>query len=210
LSVLYYSADQNVVGWGPDIAPALQSTGYPKPGVHKCEWYQLRLSGAKDIGLDIDFPPLPSGKTVIDLLTDFLKKLLGAIDLSKIDAPDNIGHMHYVLITPEWLDDAGFRDFRSALALAGVPKVLSEAGITLRSRDAPPDIAEHVSFVDEGQALIMSCVDELRRDMNVQVGGAILSVKCGGGLVQLITYEIRNLVPFNLAAYTTITADTCG
>jgi len=34
-TVLYYDQYQKVVGWGSDVADALEPTGYPKPGIQK-------------------------------------------------------------------------------------------------------------------------------------------------------------------------------
>jgi len=69
-----------VVGWGPDIAEALAPTGYPKPGVQKVEWFKLQLMMSGNTYIDpINLPPLPPGKSEIDVAADYLFKLRQAM-----------------------------------------------------------------------------------------------------------------------------------
>jgi hypothetical protein len=79
-TVLYYDQYQKVVGWGPDIADALAPTGYPKPGVQKVEWFKLQLMLSGNTYIDpINLPPLPPGKSEIDVAADYLFKLRQAM-----------------------------------------------------------------------------------------------------------------------------------
>src|ERR1700733_9360553 len=75
-TVLYYDQHQQVVGWGPDIAEALAPTGYPKPGVQKVEWFKLQLMLSGNTYIDpINLPPLPPGKSEVDVAADYLLNL---------------------------------------------------------------------------------------------------------------------------------------
>ncbi|EFX02384.1 hsp70 family protein [Grosmannia clavigera kw1407] len=79
-TVLYYDQYQKVVGWGPDIADALAPTGYPKAGVQKVEWFKLQLMLSGNTYIDpINLPPLPPGKSEIDVAADYLFKLRQAM-----------------------------------------------------------------------------------------------------------------------------------
>ena len=82
-TVLYYDQYQKVVGWGPDIADALAPTGYPKLGVQKVEWFKLQLMLSGNTYIDpINLPPLPPGKSEIDVAADYLFKLRQAMRLA--------------------------------------------------------------------------------------------------------------------------------
>ncbi|KAI9660458.1 MAG: hypothetical protein M1821_009808 [Bathelium mastoideum] len=198
-TVLYYDQHQQVVGWGPDIADALAPTGYPKPGVQKVEWFKLQLMLSGNTYIDpINLPPLPPGKSEIDVAADYLFKLRQAIrnQLRKtlgevFDREER--NIKYFLTVPAIWNDAGKAATRAAAIQAGFLRDDNDNRLTL---------------ITEPEAAAMFCAKA--GILNLKINDAVLIVDCGGGTVDLIAYEVEEEQPFSVRECTAGSGDSCG
>ena len=197
--MLYYDQYQKVVGWGPDIADALAPTGYPKPGVQKVEWFKLQLMLSGNTYIDpINLPPLPPGKSEIDVAADYLFKLRQAM---RNQLQKTLGevfnreerNIRYFLTVPAIWNDAGKAATRAAAIQAGFLRDENDNRLTL---------------ITEPEAAAMFC--SKTGLLNLKIRDAILIVDCGGGTVDLIAYEIEEETPFTVAECTAGSGDSCG
>ncbi|KAJ5883492.1 uncharacterized protein N7473_010378 [Penicillium subrubescens] len=198
-TVLYYDQYQKVVGWGPDIAEALAPTGYPKPGVQKVEWFKLQLMLSGNTYIDpINLPPLPPGKSEIDVAADYLFKLRQAMraqlqkTLGEVFTREERNIRYYLTVPAIW-NDAGKAATRAAAIQAGFLRDENDNRLTL---------------VSEPEAAALFCAKTGL--LNLKIGDAILIVDCGGGTVDLIAYEVEEEQPFSVAECTAGSGDSCG
>ncbi|KAK5128921.1 hypothetical protein LTR85_000254 [Meristemomyces frigidus] len=198
-TVLYYDQHQQVVGWGPDIAEALAPTGYPKPGVQKVEWFKLQLMLSGNTYIDpINLPPLPPGKSEIDVAADYLFKLRQAM---RNQLQKTLGevfnreerNIKYFLTVPAIWNDAGKAATRAAAIQAGFLRDENDNRLTL---------------ITEPEAAAMFC--SKTGLLNLKIHDAVLIVDCGGGTVDLIAYEVEEESPFTVAECTAGSGDSCG
>ncbi|KYK61013.1 Heat shock protein Hsp70 [Drechmeria coniospora] len=198
-TVLYYDQYQKVVGWGPDIADALAPTGYPKPGVQKVEWFKLQLMLSGNTYIDpINLPPLPPGKSEIDVAADYLFKLRQAMrsalqkTLGEVFNREERNIRYYLTVPAIW-NDAGKAATRAAAIQAGFLRDENDNRLTL---------------VSEPEAAALFC--SKTGLLNLKVHDAVLIVDCGGGTVDLIAYEVEEENPFTVAECTAGSGDSCG
>ncbi|KAG9254232.1 uncharacterized protein F5Z01DRAFT_122594 [Emericellopsis atlantica] len=198
-TVLYYDQYQKVVGWGPDIADALAPTGYPKPGVQKVEWFKLQLMLSGNTYIDpINLPPLPPGKSEIDVAADYLFKLRQAMrsalqkTLGEVFNREERNIRYYLTVPAIW-NDAGKAATRAAAIQAGFLRDENDNRLTL---------------ISEPEAAAMFC--SKTGLLNLKVHDAVLIVDCGGGTVDLIAYEVEDESPFTVAECTAGSGDSCG
>ncbi|KAL9038785.1 MAG: hypothetical protein Q9214_005144 [Letrouitia sp. 1 TL-2023] len=198
-TVLYYDQYQKVVGWGPDIADALAPTGYPKPGVQKVEWFKLQLMLSGNTYIDpINLPPLPPGKSEIDVAADYLFKLRQAMrnqlqkTLGEVFSREE-RNIRYFLTVPAIWNDAGKAATRAAAIQAGYLRDENDNRLTL---------------ITEPEAAAMFC--SKTGLLNLKIREALLIVDCGGGTVDLIAYEVEEETPFTVAECTAGSGDSCG
>lgn len=198
-TVLYYDQYQKVVGWGPDIADALAPTGYPKPGVQKVEWFKLQLMLSGNTYIDpINLPPLPPGKSEIDVAADYLFKLRQAMRAALQKTLGEVfnreeRNIRYYLTVPAIWNDAGKAATRAAAIQAGFLRDENDNRLTL---------------ISEPEAAAMFCAKTGL--LNLKVHDALLIVDCGGGTVDLIAYEVEDENPFTVAECTAGSGDSCG
>ncbi|KAL3482024.1 hypothetical protein BJX99DRAFT_113185 [Aspergillus californicus] len=198
-TVLYYDQYQEVVGWGPDIANALAPTGYPKQGVQKVEWFKLQLMLSGNTYIDpINLPPLPPGKSEIDVAADYLFKLRQAMraqlqkTLGEVFTREERNIKYYLTVPAIW-NDAGKAATRAAALQAGFLRDENDNRLTL---------------ISEPEAAALFCAKTGL--LNLKIGDAILIVDCGGGTVDLIAYEVEEEQPFSVAECTAGSGDSCG
>lgn len=198
-TVLYYDQYQKVVGWGPDIADALAPTGYPKPGVQKVEWFKLQLMLSGNTYIDpINLPPLPPGKSEIDVAADYLFKLRQAMrnqlqkTLGEVFNREERNIRYYLTVPAIW-NDAGKAATRAAAIQAGFLRDENDNRLTL---------------ITEPEAAALFC--SKAGLLNLKVHDAVLIVDCGGGTVDLIAYEVEEESPFTVSECTAGSGDSCG
>lgn len=197
--MLYYDQYQKVVGWGPDIADALAPTGYPKPGVQKVEWFKLQLMLSGNTYIDpINLPPLPPGKSEIDVAADYLFKLRQAMrnqlqkTLGEVFIREERNIRYYLTVPAIW-NDAGKAATRAAAIQAGFLRDENDNRLTL---------------VTEPEAAALFC--SKAGLLNLKIHDAVLIVDCGGGTVDLIAYEVEEENPFSVSECTAGSGDSCG
>lgn len=187
------------MGWGPDIADALAPTGYPKQGVQKVEWFKLQLMISGNTYIDpINLPPLPPGKSEIDVAADYLFKLRGAMRNQLIKTLGEVftreeRNIRYFLTVPAIWNDAGKAATRTAAIQAGFLRDENDNRLTL---------------ITEPEAAAMFCAKTGL--LNLKMHDAILIVDCGGGTVDLIAYEVEDEHPFTVCECTAGSGDSCG
>jgi hypothetical protein len=188
-----------VVGWGLDIADALAPTGYPKPGVQKVEWFKLQLMLTGSSYIDpINLPPLPPGKSEIDVSADYLYKVWWAVksqlqmSLGEVFFQKERNIQYYFTIPGIW-NDAGQNSLRAAII---------EAGLLYGEND------KRLSYVTEGEAAAHYCLKT--SVLNLQVGGIVLIVDCGTATVDLQACEYTSESPHSFAEFTPGSGDSCG
>ncbi|KAH6953465.1 hypothetical protein DER45DRAFT_575916 [Fusarium avenaceum] len=81
-TILYYDKYKKLVGWGHDVAHALDYRGYQKPGIQKVECFPLHLITQPNVVDHTTLPPLPSGLDYSDVSADFLWAIRSAVHLA--------------------------------------------------------------------------------------------------------------------------------
>ena len=201
-TILYYDENQRVIGWGADISEALAPTGFPKPGVQKALWFKLRLMLSGDEGnsyLDpVSLPPLPPGKSAVDVAADYLLMLRHEIraklqnTLGEVFAREEQVIRYYLTVPAIW-NDAGKAATRAAAIQAGLLQDENDNRLTL---------------ISEPEAAAIFCARMGLLDL--KIGDAILIVDCGGGTVDLIAYIVEEERPFSVMECTQGSGDSCG
>ncbi|KAK3381886.1 hypothetical protein B0H63DRAFT_376962, partial [Podospora didyma] len=198
-TILYYDQSRRVVGWGCDIADALAPTGYPKPGIMKVEWFPLQLALGEGAAIDpINLPPLPEGKSAIDVSADYLFKLRMAIrsTLQKtlgavFEAEES--NISWCFTTQAVWSNRGRDALRSAIITAGY----------IRTEQDP-----RLMFVTEPEAAAFFCSKSGL--LNLKLEDAVLVLECGKGTVDLSAFEVKSENPFALGELTAGSGDSCG
>ncbi|KXX77095.1 Kinesin light chain 1 [Madurella mycetomatis] len=189
-SVLYYSRAEptrTILGWGYDIVDALTPTGYPKPGVHKSEWFMLGLMSSQLTYIrDLNIQP-PAGKSQVDVVADYLSKLRDAIFLVLCSSFDmeEIHIQWWFAIPPVW-NSVGEASLRASAVLAGFIR---------------GDHDDRIFFVTESVAYVLYCCKTLL--VNPQPSDAFLVVVAGKATVDLVSYEVTSGHPLVLKQLTT-------
>ncbi|KAK9480834.1 hypothetical protein V1514DRAFT_324579 [Lipomyces japonicus] len=198
-TVLYYDSHGNVVGWGSDAQGVLNAAGFPRPGIQKVEWFKLHLQRNYRTYVDPSrLPPLPAGKSEIDIAADYLSRLRDAMrkELEKklgeifLREEQNI---QYFLTVPAIWDDAGKATTRLAAVKAGFVKDVDD---------------RRLSLITEPEAAAIFCAK--RGVLELKEADTFLIVDCGGGTVDLIAYEVEDENPFTVRECTKGTGDACG
>jgi hypothetical protein len=196
-SILYYDQYQKVVGWGTDIADALAPTGYPKPGIQKVEWFRMHLMRNASTA-HINLPPLPPGKSEINVAADFLFKIRQTV---RIQLRKNLGEVfhreeqriQYCFTTDVQFDDRSKEAFLSAIIQAGFIQYKNFNRVTFISK--PKAVA--LFFSKSGL-------------LNLRVNDAVLIVDAGGGTVDCIAYFVEDETSFIITEATVPSGDSCG
>lgn len=146
----------------------------------------------------INLPPLPPGKSEIDVAADYLFKLRQAVrsqlqkTLGEVFAREERNIRYYLTVPAIW-NDAGKAATRAAAVQAGF----------LRDEND-----NRLSLISEPESAALFCAKSGL--LNLRVGDAILIVDCGGGTVDLIAYEVEEEQPFSVAECTAGSGDSCG
>lgn len=167
--------------------------------MQKVEWFKLQLMLSGNTYIDpINLPPLPPGKSEIDVAADYLFKLRQAIRAQLQKALGEVftreeRNIRYYLTVPAIWNDAGKAATRTAAIQAGFLRDENDNRLTL---------------VSEPEAAALFCAKSGL--LNLKVGDAILIVDCGGGTVDLIAYEVEEEQPFSVMECTAGSGDSCG
>jgi len=146
----------------------------------------------------INLPALPPGKTAVDVAADYLSKLRQAMrvqlqkTLGEVFTREESRIRYYITVPAIW-DDAGKAATRAAAIQAGF---------------VSGDDDNRLTLVTEPEAAAMFC--SKAGLLNLKIRDAVLIVDCGGGTVDLISYEVEEENPFTVAECTGGSGDSCG
>ncbi|KAI9060751.1 hypothetical protein FKP32DRAFT_1595071 [Trametes sanguinea] len=205
-SVLYYYPSGAIHSAGaeatlPDIELEAQDLG-----LILVEWFKLHLH-PKRLYSDTDeavqyetLPPLPTGKTAVDVCADFLAYLYRCAQDFILEAHSNgnglwksvQGRAEFVLSHPNgWggLQQGLLRD--AALAA----QLVSDDAVG-RGR---------IHFVTEGEASLHFCLENGITDEVLQIGKTVMIVDAGGGTIDVSSYSFTSIAP--LCAEEAVCAD---
>ncbi|OSC99572.1 hypothetical protein PYCCODRAFT_1394827 [Trametes coccinea BRFM310] len=192
-SILYYRRDGTVHSAGAEAAqPGMELEAEDEDLVF-VEWFKLHLRPERLDSGQIrrqDLPPLPHGKTVLDVFADFLRYLFTCTQryISETHANGESlwsslkDRIEFVLSHPNGWEGAQQGKMRQAAVMAGlVPDT--------------PDGHERVHFVTEGEASLQFCVrGGLATDV-ITDGESVMIVDAGGGTVDISTYSFTSTSP---------------
>lgn len=133
---------------------------------------------------------IPAGKEVVDVIADYMTELVNYTNkalentypASMINQLGNIIPIHYILTVPAvWSDRA------KAMTLQAAKK----AGMS-----GTNSVQKSVRLISEPEAAAMHCLRFYQDTQNcLQVGDIYVVADCGGGTVDLISYEITAIEP---------------
>ena len=195
---MYYNLTEEVAGWGYDVSEALTPTGYPKPGFQKVEWFKLHLMLKGISYVDrTNLPPLPAGKSVIDVAADYLFKLRQAMcnyfnmNLGDVFISEE-RYIQYCFSIPTIWNDAGKAALRQAIIQAGfIPSVDNR----------------RLSLIAESEATVIYYATA--GAVKLSLNDAILVIDCGR-TVELIAYEAVKEHPIQLTELTSGSGGSFG
>jgi predicted nucleic acid-binding protein len=187
------------VGWGPDIADALAPTGYPKPGVQKIEWFllQLMLSGNTYVEPK-NLPPLPAGKTPIDVSVDYLSRVRQAVRVTLLKTLGEVfnreeRNIRWCFTIPAMFTDAAKAALRTSVVQAGFLRDENDNRLLL-----VPEPEASVLFTSKTGLL------------NLRQLEVVIVVEAGKSTVDLVAYEVIEEEPFTVDILTPGSGDSCG
>ncbi|ORY76553.1 hypothetical protein BCR35DRAFT_120949 [Leucosporidium creatinivorum] len=172
--------EAQVIAWGLEAKNMTL-----QPGMVKCEWFKLLLSpeSLRSGQPDPRLPPLPHGKTVVDVISDFLREIWR---YSKRQITEEIGSVvdldsaDVLLTVPAAWDAAGCSLMREAAIRAGL--VQSSRGGDKNWRDRLQIITE-----PEAGAIHASTLSTLH---HLRPSQSFLLCDAGGGTVDTAVYKL--------------------
>lgn len=190
---------EEVAGWGYDVGEALAPTGYPKPGFQKVKWFKLQLMLEGNSYIDpTNLPPLPAGKSAVDVAADYLFKLRQAMrNYLNINLGDAFireeRYIQYCFSVPAIWNDTGKAALRQAIIQAGFISSVDNRRLSLIAKP-------------EATAIYCATAGAVKLSLN----DAILVIDCGPGIVDLTAYEAVKEHPIQLTELTSGSSDSCG
>ncbi|KAI0367127.1 hypothetical protein BV20DRAFT_1123769 [Pilatotrama ljubarskyi] len=198
-SILYYYPDGTVHSVGAEAAQPCIDFEAEQEGLIFVDWFKLHLRpehlDSRDDAVRATLRPLPDGKTVLDIFSDFLRYLYrcartyisethpsGGKLWTKAATWDNI---EFILSHPNgWggLQQAKMRE--AAVAGGLIP-------------DTPAGYSR-VQFVTEGEASMNFCIRNGFAQEKIQAGQNIMIIDAGGGTVDICSYSFPSLCPLTV------------
>ncbi|OTA63748.1 actin-like ATPase domain-containing protein [Hypoxylon sp. EC38] len=185
--------------------------GYATPlAVEPIQWFKLLLVNEEDLAVHLrDSPQLSqakqmlkeAGKSAVEVIADYLKHLwdhaLENVRRSVGKRTLNKTPFQVVLTIPAIWKTYALARMRQAAKLAGI----------LEERPCGPTI---LSFITEPEAAALATFSDMRRRPDVEVGDAFIVADCGGGTVDLISYEVSGIDPLEVRECVEGTGALCG
>ncbi|PCH36680.1 hypothetical protein WOLCODRAFT_20683 [Wolfiporia cocos MD-104 SS10] len=160
------------------------------------EWFKLHLRPTtlrSEQEISARVPPLPSGKTVIDVFADFLRYLYACARRYIVETHANgenlwssLGsRIEFILSHPNGWEGNQQTKMRRAAVQGGL---------------VPDDSTGHarIHFVTEGEASMNYCLNSGLAANSVKEGSCVMIVDAGGGTVDLSTYKFTKMVPLTI------------
>ncbi|EIW54761.1 uncharacterized protein TRAVEDRAFT_50899 [Trametes versicolor FP-101664 SS1] len=195
-SILYYRRDGSVHSVGAEAAhPGIELEAEDENLVF-VEWFKLHLRPETLDSKEIkrrDLPPLPEGKSLLDVFADFTRYLFqctrryieethanGASMWSSVE-----DRIDFVLSHPNGWEGLQQGKMRQAAIMAGlIPDT--------------PDGHARVQFVTEGEASLHFCIRSGLTSDSLSEGKTVMIVDAGGGTVDISSYAFISTSPLNV------------
>ncbi|CAA7263131.1 unnamed protein product [Cyclocybe aegerita] len=185
-TIIYYDRDGRVQAVGAEAIRENIDELVEDEGWMKAEWFKLHLRPRTTSAAHVSekIPPLPRGKTAVDVFADFLQYLhkcaQSYIEETHANGPELWCSLEdrtdFVLTHPNGWEGGQQGLMRKAALMAGlVPD--TEAG---RAR---------LSFVTEGEASLHFCIQSGLTTEAIKNGKGILIIDAGGGTVDISAYK---------------------
>ncbi|KAF5332092.1 hypothetical protein D9611_008026 [Ephemerocybe angulata] len=186
-TVLYYDGEGNVKAVG---AEALQEGIFEQAeeeGWVKAEWFKLHIRPKDNSTLSITqkIPPLPPGKTIIQVFADYLSYLYTCAQAYIKDTHANGADLwasfaeddkEFVLSHPNGWEGWQQAQIREAVVLAGLVKGGDAGG-------------GKVHFISEGEASLWFALKHGLPEGTMERGEGVVIVDAGGGTIDISTYQ---------------------
>ncbi|KAF5374607.1 hypothetical protein D9615_008998 [Tricholomella constricta] len=184
-TVIYYDKAGKVRAVGAEaLRESLRDT-IEDEGWVKAEWFKLHMRPkAITSSNPMDkIPPLPAGKSVVDLFGDFIRYLYSCAKLYITESHANGTQLwssvertiDFVLTHPNGWEGGQQQQMRKAAIQAGL---------------VPDTIEGHarIRFVTEGEASLHFCIQSGLTTEALKSGGGVMIVDAGGGTIDLSAY----------------------
>ncbi|TFK78163.1 hypothetical protein K466DRAFT_438595, partial [Polyporus arcularius HHB13444] len=199
-SILYYRPDGTVYCAGAEAAaPGMEFVAEDNE-LSFVEWFKLHLRPERLDSDEIkrqDLPPLPAGKTVVDVFADFLAYLFGCAERYIRETHANgdslwtslADQIEFVLSHPNGWEGLQQGKMRQAAVLGGL---------------VPNTPAGHarVHFVTEGEASLNFCIQSGLTAESIREGQSVMIVDAGGGTVDISSYAFVSVSPLSVEEVT--------
>lgn len=158
----------------------------------------LQLEGGNPYLDATALPPLPTGKSAVEVVGDYLSRLREATTASLMKSlgpriPNDTENIQYYFSTPPLWNDGARAAFRRAIVYAGYARGVNDPRVTLMSS------LEASTFFCSKSGLL-----SLKQD------DGILIVDCGISFVDLLSFQVSSESPFSVKECTASSGDTCG
>ncbi|KDR70823.1 hypothetical protein GALMADRAFT_254436 [Galerina marginata CBS 339.88] len=184
-TVIYYDQSGNVRAVGAEaMREGIQEIAEDEQWI-KAEWFKLHLRSKFGQGQAItdEIPPLPLNKSVVEVLSDFLKYLfdcassfIQATHANGADLWESIStDINFVLSHPNGWEGTEQIQMRNAAVLAGL--ILDNSSGHAR-----------LSFVTEGEASLHFAIQNGLPDGAMKRGEGLVIVDAGGGTIDVSSY----------------------
>ncbi|KAG8959832.1 hypothetical protein FRC03_007436 [Tulasnella sp. 419] len=194
-TVIYYDPQGAVKAAGAEIYDPELILEAEEERWTRVEWFKLLLRPL-DRGDNLGaapIPPLPRGKSIVDVVGDFLRYMSrSALDHFQQQMPGSRGLIEelkdkviYVLSHPNGWDTFQHDRMRKAAILGGLVPDTSEG----RSR---------INFVSEGEASLHWCVANGIANRALEEKNHIAVIDAGGGTIDVSSYEVTGVSPLQL------------
>ncbi|KAH9847715.1 hypothetical protein C2E23DRAFT_484151 [Lenzites betulinus] len=195
-SILYYRRDGTVYAIGAEAAlPGIELEAEDEDLVH-VEWFKLHLRPDSLDSDEIkrrDLPPLPEGKSVVDVFADFMRYLFACTKRFITETHANgeslwdsvKDRIEFVLSHPNGWEGLQQGKMRQAATMAGLVPDTSEG----RAR---------VHFVTEGEASLHFCIRSGLATDSITDGQNVMIVDAGGGTVDISSYSFVSTSPLSV------------
>ncbi|XP_006460481.1 hypothetical protein AGABI2DRAFT_192178 [Agaricus bisporus var. bisporus H97] len=181
-SIIYYDKNGKVRAVGAEAEGDNVEVTADEENWHKVEWFKLHLR-PKSSDLEASaghLKPLPLGKTVVEVLSDFLKYLKTCAEQYIQEVHPGIGsdvwdgrEIHYILSHPNGWEGPQRALMRQAAEKAGL---VSSTG------------RNQLTFITEGEASLNRCIEKGLMTGSVRTGEGISIVDAGGGTLDISAY----------------------
>ncbi|TFK33569.1 hypothetical protein BDQ12DRAFT_738725 [Crucibulum laeve] len=184
-TIIYYDQNGTMKAAGAEaIAEGIEDSA-EENGWIKAEWFKLHLRPKTQSAAHVTaaIPPLPLGKSAIDVLSDFLRYLYRCARTYIEDTHANGAdlwrsvekNIDFVLTHPNGWEGHQQSQMRRAAVLAGL---------------VPDDAAgqSRITFVTEGEASLHYCIQSGLTTDAMKKGEGVLIVDAGGGTIDISAY----------------------